>query len=82
MKDITLTQIKKLINEEEFSKEAKKEIDEILNRAEVKGKLESEDKEALLEAIKADMVLDAIEIKGHQGVLEQIDKLIADLKSS
>lgn len=75
-----ITQLKRIIGEIEFSEEAKKKIDEILNRAEAKGKLGAEDKKALLEMIKADTVLDTIEIKGYQDVLKHIDKLIAGLK--
>jgi len=75
-----ITQLKRIMAGIEFSEEAKKKITEILDRAESKGKLEAEDKEALLGAIKADMVLDTIEIKGCQGVLKEIDKLMAGLK--
>jgi len=74
-----IQQLKKLIDEVEFSEEAKKKINEILSKAESKGKIEKEDKEALLEAIKADMILDAIEIKNYEVGLEEIDKLIAGI---
>jgi len=72
-----IQQLKKLIDEVEFSEEARKKIDEILSKAESKGKIEKEDKEALLGAIKADMVLDAIEIKSYEVAIEEIDKLLA-----
>ncbi len=75
-----ITQLKKIMEKIEFSAEAKGKITEILDKAEAKGKLEAEDKEALLGTIKADMVLDTVEIKGYQDVLGEVDKLIAELK--
>jgi hypothetical protein len=68
------------IRSAEFSPEAKEKIDVILDRMEKTQLLTKEDKQELSDLIKADMVLDGIEIEHNEGILEEIDKAIEDLK--
>ncbi len=83
-----VTQIKKKIEKIEFSARAKEKIDGILAKAELRkiaGKkdeecLDKKDKETLKGIIMGDMVLDAMEVKSCQAVLEEVDKAIAGLK--
>lgn len=84
----TITQLKKMVEEIEFSDRAKEKINGILAKAELRkglGKKDKEclsdkDKEILMGTIKADMILDAIEIKSHQASLDEIDKIITGSK--
>lgn len=68
------------IRSTEFSAEAKPRIDIILDRMEKTQEITKEDKQELSDLIKADMVLDGIEIEHNEGILEEIDKAIEDLK--
>ena len=72
---ITIVQIQKLFSEVEFSPQAKGKIDEIFERATQAGELSDEDKKKLIEIIKADMVLDAMDIEANKAVLARIDDI-------
>ena len=84
-----ITQIKKEIEKIELSERAKEKIDGILAKAEIRKRagikdekcLDKEDKETLKGIIMGDMVLDAIEVKTCQAVLEETNKLLAGMKS-
>ena len=84
-----IAQIKKNIEKIEFSKRAKEKIDGILAKAEIRkraGKkdeecLDKKDRETLKGIIMGDIVLDAMEIKACQAVLEETDKLLTGMKS-
>jgi len=73
------SQIIQIIKGIQFSDIAKAKIDEILSRIESTNTLTEEDKNNLLDIIKGDMVLDAIDIKEQEGKLEEYNKLLEEL---
>ncbi len=84
----TITQLKQLVDETEFSDKVRDKIKELTLKAELRRESGKEEKdcltpeegEELLNLVKADMVLDAIGVKTLQASLKETDKLLDDLK--
>jgi len=83
-----IDQLAKLVNETAFSDRARDKVKELSVKASLRkesGKkdedcLTGEEKEELIQLIKSDMVLDAIEIKTQQAYLDEFDKIITGLE--
>ncbi len=81
-------QINKLIDETEFSDRVDDKIKEFSAKLKLRkelGKkdeecLTAEEKDELMRLIKADMVLDGIEVKIYQAFLDKIDRVLVDLE--
>ena len=86
MTDI-IAQLQNLVNEAEFSDRVQDKVKELSVKARLRkesGKKEedcliTEEKDELIGLIKADMVLDGVEIEGYKTYLAEIDKLINSL---
>ena len=84
----TITQLKNLIDETEFSDAVKDKVKELSVKAKLRQEsgageadcLTSEEKEELAQLVKADMVLDVLELNGYKDYLSEVDKLLASLK--
>jgi hypothetical protein len=82
-----LDQLTKMIDGVEFSDKVKDKIKELSVKARLRKEagqkeedcLTGEEKDELIGLIKADMVLDAIEIKTQQAYLDELDKIIYEL---
>lgn len=83
-----IDQLNKLVDETEFSDWVKDKIKELSVKAKLrkesghkeKNCLTHEEKDNLFQLIKADMVLDTVEIGGYKTYLAEIDKLLFSLK--
>jgi len=81
-------QISKLIDETEFSDRVYDKIKEFSAKLKLRKELgrkdeeclTAEEKDELMSLIKADMVLDGIEVKIYQAFLDKVDKALADLE--
>lgn len=72
-----LEELQNLINEAEFSPQAKEKLDEILSGVKERGNLSPEEKAKLLEIIEADMFLDKMELEAREediSILEELKK--------
>jgi len=83
-----IDQLNKLVDETEFSDRVKDKVKELSIKAKLRQEsgakeercLTPKEMEELIQLIKADMVLDAVEIEGYKTYLTEIDKLLAGLK--
>jgi len=81
-------ELKKMINDTEFSNTTKDKIRELAAKAKLKKEsgvkdeecLTEEEKENLVNLIKADMVLDAMKARTYQAHLDEIDKIVSGIK--
>lgn len=83
-----IDQLKNLIDETEFSDKVEDKVKELSVKAKLRKEsgvkeedcLATEEKEELITLIRADMVLDGLRIKACQAYLDEIDKIVAELK--
>lgn len=85
--DNFIAQLAKMIDETEFSDRVKDKVKEISVKAQLRkqaGQVEenclpSEERDELMQLIKADMILDGLRAKACQAYLSEVDKIIDDL---
>ena len=83
-----ITQLQNLVSETEFSDRVQDKVKELSVKARLRkesGKKEEdclteEEKNELIGLVKADMILDGVEIEGCKTYLAEIDKLLSGLK--
>lgn len=80
-------QLYRMINETEFSDRVKDKVKELSVKAKLRKEagqpeencLPPEEKDELMQLIKADMILDGLRAKACQAYLSEVDKIIDDL---